>query len=70
MTKKDQKDPSKIIDETASSIKRLVEELENRESKGDGVTTREIQRIASQLQAHVGDLLAASNRLREQKSED
>jgi hypothetical protein len=69
MIKKDQKDPSKILDETATSIQRLVQDLENREIGGDGVTATEIQTIASQLHAHVEELLAASNSLRGVKPE-
>jgi len=69
MIKKDQKDPRKVLDETATSIQRLVQDLENREIEGDGVTATEIQTIASQLQAHVEELLAAANSLREVKPE-
>ena len=67
MIKKDQKDPRKVLDETATSIQRLVQDLENREIEGDGVTATEIQTIASQLQGHVEELLAAANSLREVK---
>jgi hypothetical protein len=69
MVKPDQKDPGKVLDETATSIKRLVRDLENRELEGNVVTAAEIRKIASQLQAHVEDLLAASNSLRAVKSE-
>ena len=70
MIKKDQKDPRKVLDETATSIQRLVQDLENREIEGDDVTATEIQTIASQLQAHVEELLAAANSLREVKPEE
>jgi hypothetical protein len=69
MIKKDPKDPRKVLDETAISIQRLVRDLENREIGGDGVTATEIQTIASLLQAHVEELLAAANSLREVKPE-
>jgi hypothetical protein len=69
MIKKDQKDPRKVLEETATSIERLVQDLENHEIGGDGVTATEIQTIASQLQAHVEELLAASNSLPEVKPE-
>jgi hypothetical protein len=69
MIKKDRKDPHKVLDETATSIQRLVQDLENREIEGDGVTATEIQTIASQLQAHVEELLAAANSLRELQPE-
>jgi hypothetical protein len=64
MIKKDQRDPRKILDDTATSIQRLVQDLENREIGGDVVTATEIQTIASQLQAHVEELLSASSSLR------
>ena len=62
-------DPRKVLDETATSIKELVLDLENREMEGRPVTTTEIQTIAGQLQAHVEDLLAASRSLRDERSE-
>jgi hypothetical protein len=68
MVKRDQRDLDKVLDETATSIKKLVRDLENRERMGDVVTAAEIRKIASQLQAHVGDLLAASSSLRAVKS--
>jgi len=67
---KDPKDPRKVLDETATSIQRLVRGLENREIGGDGLTATEIRTIASQLQAHVEELLAAANSLREVKPEE
>jgi hypothetical protein len=69
MTKTPDKDPRKVLDETATAIRKLVLDLENREMQGRPVTTTEIQTIASQLQAHVEDLLAASRSLRDEKSE-
>jgi hypothetical protein len=65
MIEKEQKDPREILNETATSIQRLVEDLENRKTGGRGVTSTEIQRIAGQLQAHVEELLIASHSLRE-----
>lgn len=58
----------RVLDETASSIKKLVLDLENREMEGRPMTAGEIKAIASRLQLHVEDLLAASRGLRE-KSE-
>jgi hypothetical protein len=69
MVKPYQRDPGKVLDETATSIERLVRDLESREIEGDVVTAAEIRKIASQLQAHVEDLLAASIDLRAVKSE-
>ena len=60
-------DPRKVLDETATSIKELVLDLENRETAGRRLTATEIQNIASQLQAHVENLLAASRGLRDEK---
>jgi hypothetical protein len=68
MVKPDHKDPSRVLDDTATSIKKLVQDLENRETDGAVVTAAEIRKIAGQLQAHVEDLLAASKSLRAVKS--
>jgi hypothetical protein len=68
MVKPDHRDPSRVLDETATSIKNLIQDLENREIQGTAVTAAEIRKIASQLQAHVEGLLAASNSLRVVKS--
>jgi hypothetical protein len=68
MIKPDHKDPSRVLDDTATSIKELVQDLENRETEGAVVTVTEIRKIAGQLQAHVEDLLAASKTLRALKS--
>jgi hypothetical protein len=68
MVKPDHRDPGKILDETATSIKKLIQDLENREMEGTVVTAAEIRKIASQLQAHVKGLLAASSSLRAVKS--
>ena len=68
MVKPHHKDPSKVLDETATSIKKLIQDLENREIAGTVVSAAEIRQIASQLQAHVERLLAASNSLRAVKS--
>src|ERR1700723_283161 len=69
MTKTEHKDHRKILDETATSIKKLVLDLENRETEGRPINATEIQLIASRLQVHVEDLLAASRGLRDEKSE-
>jgi hypothetical protein len=69
MVKPYQRDPGKVLDETATSIERLVRDLEDREIDGDVVTAAEIRKIAGQLQAHVENLLAASNDLRAVKPE-
>jgi hypothetical protein len=68
MVKPDHRDPSRVLDETATSIKNLIQDLENREIQGTVVTAAEIRKIASQLQTHVEGLLAASNSLRAVKS--
>lgn len=60
-------DPRKALDETATSIKELVLDLENRETEGRRLTATEIENIASQLQVHVENLLAASRGLRDEK---
>jgi hypothetical protein len=69
MVKPDHRDPGRVLDDTATSLKKLVQDLENREIEGADVTAAEIRKIAGQLQAHVEDLLAASNSLRAVKSE-
>jgi hypothetical protein len=69
MTNAQHKNSRQILDETATSINRLVLDLENREIEGRPVTATEIQMIASRLQGHVEDLLAASRSLRDEKSE-
>jgi hypothetical protein len=68
MTKAQQSNFRSVLDETATSIKKLVLDLENREMEGRPVTATEIQSIASRLQGHVEELLAASRSLREEKS--
>ena len=67
MTKTPNKDPRKALDETANSIKELIIDLENLETEGRRLTATEIQMIASQLQAHVENLLTASRSLRDEK---
>lgn len=69
MTKTPHNDHHKVLDETATSIRTLVRDLENRETEGRPITASEIQSIASRLQIHVEDLLAASRSLREGKLE-
>ncbi len=69
MIKTPRNDQRKILDETATSIRTLVRDLENKETEGRPITASEIQSIASRLQIHVEDLLAASRSLRVDKSE-
>lgn len=66
---KTQHDQQKVLDETATSIKELVLQLEDREREGRPVTSTDIQTIAGRLQGHVEDLLAASRSLRDKKFE-
>jgi hypothetical protein len=68
MTKAQNKNPRNVLDETASSIRNLILELEDREIEGRPMTATEIQTMASRLQGHLEDLLAASKRLRDEKS--
>ena len=70
MTKTQDNDPRKVLDETATSIKKLVLELESREIEGLPITPTEIQAIAGRLQVHVQDLLAASRSLRDHPRSD
>jgi hypothetical protein len=63
MTKTAHKDPRKVLDETASSIKKLLLDLESREIDGRPITATEIQAIAGRLRGHLEDLLAASSSL-------
>jgi hypothetical protein len=69
MTKTQNKDHRNVLDETATSIKKLVLDLENREIAGQPITPTEIQMIAGRLRVHVEDLLAASRSLRDEKFE-
>ena len=69
MTKTPHDDHRRVLDETATSIKKLVLQLEERETEGQRITASEIQTIAGRLQSHVEDLLAASRSLRDKKSE-
>jgi hypothetical protein len=69
MTKAQHKNSRQILDETATSISKLVLDLENREIEGRPITATEIQMIASRLQGHIEELLAASRSLRDEKSE-
>ena len=68
MTKTEHQHHRKVLEETATSIKKLVLDLENRETEGRPINASEIQIIASRLQVHVEDLLAASRGLRDEKS--
>jgi hypothetical protein len=69
MVNQDQRDPSKVLDETATTIKKLIQDLESRDMEGT-VTAADIRKIAGQLQAHVEHLLSASNSLRAVKSKE
>jgi hypothetical protein len=68
MVRFEQRDPSNVLDETATLIGKLALDLENREIEGESISRAEIRKIASQLQAHVRDLLAISNNLQAVKS--
>jgi hypothetical protein len=70
MTKTLNKDARRTLDETATSIKKLIIELENRETEGRRLTATEIEAIAGQLQGHVENLLTASRSLRDEKPEE
>ena len=70
MTKTRNIDPRRALDETATSIKKLVLDLENRETEGRRLTAAEIQIIADRLQVHVESLLAASESLRDENPEE
>jgi hypothetical protein len=69
MTKTHSGDARKVFDETTTSIRKLVRDLENREKEGNPVTATEIQSIARQLQAHMQEILDASRSLRDERSE-
>jgi len=66
MPKTQHEDPRKVLEQTATSIKKLVLDLENREMEGRPITGIDIQTIASQLHGHVEDLLVASRSLRDE----
>ena len=59
--------PRSALDEIATSIRKLIQDLENREMEGRGLTTLEIDTLAKQLQIHVEALLDASKNLRDDK---
>ena len=69
MTETKHSNHRRVLDETASSIKELVLDLENRELEGRPMSASEIKAIASRLQIHVEDLLAASRSLLSEKPE-
>jgi hypothetical protein len=69
MTETNPNNHRRVLDETATSIKKLVLDLENSEMDGQPITASEIKAIASQLQIHVEDLLAASRNLRNERPE-
>ena len=62
---KSHKNPPDALDEIATSIKELILNLENRERDGRHLTAVEIDFIASKLQTHVEELLAASKNRRD-----
>ena len=64
---KSQTTPRSTLDEIATSIRKLILELENREVEGRGLTALEIDNLAKQLQIHVEALLDASKSLRDDK---
>jgi hypothetical protein len=59
----------KALDDIAASIKTLSLYLENSEIDGRHLTTTEIHTIASKLQNHVEELLAASKALRDNQAD-
>jgi hypothetical protein len=59
--------PRNDLDEIATSIRKLILFLENREIDGRDLTATEIDTLASQLQNLVEELLATSKRLRDEK---
>lgn len=63
MVKLEQRDPRSVLDETVTLIGKLALDLENREIEGESISRAEIRKIASQLRAHVKDVLAISNNL-------
>jgi hypothetical protein len=60
-----ERDVNKIVDDVATSIKRLANELEIREKDGEILKAAEIRAVADQLRSHVKKLLSAVSRLRE-----
>jgi hypothetical protein len=69
MINKHQKDPRQVLDDIATSNRKLVMELEDRVIEGRHITATEIPTIDGQLRVHVEDLLAISSSLRDEKSE-
>jgi hypothetical protein len=61
-------DPRSALDETATSIKKLLQYLETKEMEGRRLTAAEVDAIALKLQIHVEELLAAAKNLGEDKS--
>jgi hypothetical protein len=59
----------KALEDIAASIKKLSLYLENSEAQGRHLTATEIHTIASKLQTHVEELLAASKALRDDQSD-
>jgi hypothetical protein len=63
-----EKDPNKVVDDIAASIKQLLDELENREKNGETLKSAEVRAVANQLQTHVAHLLSAVSQLRREKA--
>lgn len=61
--------PRKSLDDIAASIKNLSLHLETSEIEGRHLTRTEIHAIASKLQTHVEELLAASKALGDDRSD-
>jgi hypothetical protein len=59
----------KALDAIAASIKKLSLHLESSEIEGRQLTATEIHTIASKLQTHVEELVAASKSLRDEASD-
>jgi hypothetical protein len=66
---KTNRNPRKALDDIAASIKKLSLYLENSEVEGRHLTATEIHTIASKLQTHVEELLAASKDLQDDQSD-
>lgn len=63
-----EKDLNKVVDDIAASIRQLVSDLETREKSGDILKPKDVRAIASQLHAHVTNLLSAVGRQRQERA--
>lgn len=62
-----EKDLNKVVDDIATSIEQLVNDLERREKRGEILEAKEVRAVADRLQTHVTNLLSAVARLRQKK---